>query len=498
MRVIVAVIVVTLAAWWLIGLIATSLRRRRYRTKERTDMNCLPIDRLRSLFAIGLLLVARGEIARAQNAAGAPSPGAAAATTMFSHDEATRWWLSGQINLIEQAHGSFPSPYSGPHSFLATPENAVSRVLTLYTGVRLGHGWEAILDIESAGGRGLSDAFGLAGFTNLDVVRNPTLGSAPYLARLMVRKVIALSREEVEVTPTALSLASRLPARRLEIRAGKLGLVDFFDVNSVGSDSHLQFTNWTVDNNGAYDYAADTRGYTYGLIIEYDTPRWSLRGAEALMPKVANGIVLDWDVARARGENLELELRPAPAFTLRVLGYANHADMGSYTTAIDAFRAGQDTAPDIEAHRQQGRTKYGVGANAEYTTPAGIRFFARTGWNSGDTESFAYTEVNNTAAVGGDVEGTRWRRRADRVGVAFVSNGLSEAHREYLQLGGLGFLLGDGNLRYGRETILETYYTAHLWRGVFASAGAQFVANPGYNRDRGPITVQGARVHVDF
>ncbi len=112
---------------------------------------------------------------------------------MFSHDESNRWWLSGQINLIGQAHDAFPALYSGPHSLLATPEHTVSRVLTLYTGVRLGHGWEALVDIESAGGRGLSDAFGLAGFTNLDVVRNPTLGSAPYLARLMVRKIIALS-----------------------------------------------------------------------------------------------------------------------------------------------------------------------------------------------------------------------------------------------------------------------------------------------------------------
>src|SRR5262249_48323637 len=150
-----------------------------------------------------------------------------------------------------------------------------------------------------------------------------------------------------------------------------------------------------------------------------DTPRWSLRGAEALMPTVANGIDLEWNVAEARGENIEFELRPASTLAVRLLGYANHANMGSYTEAIDAFRAGRDVTPDIEAHRQQGRTKYGVGANVEYSTTVGARLFARTGWNSGDSESFAYTEVNNTAAVGGDLAGKPWHRRDDRVGVAF-------------------------------------------------------------------------------
>ncbi len=172
---------------------------------------------------------------------------------------------------------------------------------------------------------------------------------------------------------------------------------------------------------------------------------------------------------------MEFELRPTSAFTVRLLGYANHANMGSYTEAIDAFRAGQDPIPNIEAHREQGRIKYGVGANTDYTMPSGVRLFARTGWNSGDTESFAYTEVNNTVAIGGDITGTRWRRPLDRAGVAAVSNGLSAPHREYLALGGLGFLLGDGALRSGREDIVETYYTAHLWRGVSASGGLQYI-----------------------
>ena len=388
--------------------------------------------------------------------------------------------VAGQMNVIAQAHPAFPARYTGTNSFKPASEHAVSRVLTLYTGVRIPRGWEFRFDVESAGGRGLSDALGLAGFTNLDVVRNPTLGSRPYIARAIVHKTIALSE------------------RRIELRAGKLSMVDFFDVNGVGSDSHLQFTNWTIDNNGAYDYAADTRGYTYGAIAEYHARRWSIRGAEALMPTVANGITLEWNVSRARGENVELEWRAIPRTVLRVVGFVNHANMGSYSEAIQAFEHGGGQAPDVVAYRRQGRMKGGLGINAEYDTGAGIRLFGRTGWNSGDSESYAYTEVNNTVAGGLDVSGAPWRRAGDRVGVAVVSNGLSSPHRAYLRLGGLGFLLGDGALRYGRETIVEGYYTAHLWRRLFVSGGGTYVVNPGYNRDRGPALVETARVHLDL
>jgi high affinity Mn2+ porin len=274
-------------------------------------------------------------------------------------------------------------------------------------------------------------------------------------------------------------------------------MADFFDVNAVGSDSHLQFTNWTIDNNGAYDYAADTRGYTYAAIVEYDTPKWSLRFGEALMPTVANGIDMDWNIANSRAENLELELHPTTGLVVRLLGYVNHANIPSYDEAISGFLAGRDRQPDVVAYRQPGRVKTGLGANAEYTFHRLVRVFARTGWKEGHNESFAYTEVNNSVQAGGDLTGAMWRRSQDRLGLAVVSNGLSVPHREYLAWGGQGFLLGDGTLRYGREDILETYYTAHLWRGVSASGGLQYVDHPGYNQDRGPVLVAMLRLHVD-
>jgi hypothetical protein len=440
-----------------------------------------------------LVVVAGATIAAAQAAETPP-----AETTMFPHPDDRRWWLSGQVNLISQSHGRFTSPYQGDNSLRPEAEQALSRLWTIYTGLKLPGHTELLFDVESAGGRGLSDALGLAGFTNLDVVRNPTLGSAPYIARAMVHVTIPLSTAMVDVTPIAFSLAARIPARRIEIRVGKLGMADFFDVNAVGSDSHLQFTNWTVDNNGAYDYAADTRGYTYAAIVEYDTPKWSLRFAEGLMPTVANGIDMDWNIARARAENLELELRPTGGLVVRLLGYGNHANMGSYDQAINGFLTGHDPKPDVVAYRQQGRVKTGLGVNIEYTFPRLVRVFARAGWNEGHNESFAYTEVNNSVLTGGDLNGAIWRRSQDRFGVAVVSNGLSGPHREYLALGGQGFLLDDGTLRYGREDILETYYTAHIWRGVSASGGLQYIDHPGYNQDRGPVLVEMLRLHMDF
>ena len=224
--------------------------------------------------------------------------------TVFPHSNTSRFWAAGQMNVITQWHPSFSALYSGPNSLNNTAEHATSRLFTLYTGVQLTNTTDFLFDIESAGGRGIGDALGLAGFTNLDVVRNPSLGSKPYIARIILHQTIPLSTATVDSERGPFSFATKLPACRIEIRVGKFGIADFFDLNSVGSDSHLQFTNWTIDNNGAYDYAADTRGYTYGGIIEFQDHDWGVRFGEMLMPEVANGIDLVWNLRRARSENI--------------------------------------------------------------------------------------------------------------------------------------------------------------------------------------------------
>jgi len=311
-----------------------------------------------------------------------------------------------------------------------------------------------------------------------------------------------LSKEDVKLERGPLSLATSAPARRLDFRVGKMSTVDFFDVNEVGSDSHLQFLNWTVDANGAYDYAADTRGYTYGIVAEYQSARWGFRFGELLLPKTANGTDLDWNLRRARAENYELELRPTllkdRKTTIRLLAYENHANMGDYQQAVARYKAGIDPTPKIENTRRQGTVKYGFGFNAQQELPKDVRAFLRLGWNEGQHESYAYTEVDSTIAFGADVAGARWHRKLDKVGAAVATNGISASHQEYLQNGGIGFLLGDGNLRYGRETIFEGYYTFHAWRGIFLSVDLQRIWNPGYNRDRGPVVVPGLRLHIDL
>jgi high affinity Mn2+ porin len=422
--------------------------------------------------------------------------------TMFGRLETDRWWASGQANFISQWHPEFHSPYQGPNSLTPEAQDATSRVLTFFTGVRLTGATELLCDVQEAGGHGISEALGLAGATNLDVVRNPTLSKAPYVARLMWHQVIPLGSERAGATRTPFSLFSTLPVRRLEIRIGKLSLADFFDSNAYGTDTNFQFTNWTVDNNGAYDYAADTRGFTFAAMAEYHDRRWVVRFAEALMPKVANGIHLDADAGRAHAENIEFELHGTvlrhEEGIIRFLSFVNHANMGSYREAVDNFRAGQTPVPEITAHPLQTTIKYGFGVNLEQPLNGWMGVFGRWGWDEGRHESFAYTEVDQTAQIGIGGNGKPWHRKSDRAGVVFVSNGISRDHQQYLALGGLGFLLGDGQLTYGRENIVESYYTLHVWRGLYPSFGIQHINNPGYNRERGPVIVPTLRLHLEL
>jgi len=278
--------------------------------------------------------------------------------------------------------------------------------------------------------------------------------------------------------------------------------VDFFDQNSVATDTHFQFTNWAIDNNGAYDYAADTRGYTVGIIADYEDRNWGFRFAEALMPKVANGIDLVWRPWQVHAENWEYELRhgimPHKGGVVRLLAYMNHANMGIYRDAVREFEKGLVSRPDITDHPWHITGKYGFGVNLEQNLTNYLTVFGRFGWDNGKTESFAYTEVDQTFSGGLGAKGFLWHRQHDRAGLAFVSDAVCKDHQTYLADGGYGFLIGDGALRYGRENIVESYYTAHLWRGIYVAPGLQHITNPAYNRDRGPVLVGSFRLHLEF
>lgn len=436
----------------------------------------------------------------------APQEQPQSSLTMFPHPEGKRYWISGQANVIFQGRLPFHSPYQGPNSFRNSAEYKTSMVETLYMAVRptrsIRYNTDLIFDMESAGGRGLSEAVGLAGFTNLDVVRNPNLGPTPYIARYQIHQIFGLTSKTTPQDANFFALATEVPQRRIEFRLGKFTLPDFFDVNDVGSDSHLQFMNWTVDNNGAWDYAADTRGYTVGGMAEYDDKAWSLRYGLFAMPVVANGIDLDWALSRAHAQNGEFELRhsfiPGRKGTTRILFYGNNAHMGVYREAVRAYLAGIDKTPIITEHEHFGALKYGVGYNGMQELTGNLRVFGRFGWNEGQHESFAYTEVDQTVEFGGDYAMRRFNRPNDKFGIAMVSNAIKKDHQNYLKYGGLGFLLGDGALNYGRENIVESYYNWHAWRGLYYAADVQHINDPGYNRDRGPVWVGSVRGHIDF
>ena len=473
-----------------------------------------------SLYYTALACLLAATTAHPQQAPSAPTPAPVSDTApaadvspaIFKHPDTTPYLILGQANIIFQAHAPFHSPYSGPNSTQARGEYKPSLLGTLYLGYQLNRNprfaTDAILNVEASGGRGISQALGLAGFTNLDVVRNPTLGSKPYLARYQIHQVIGLSSELAGTSRTPYSLATQLPLRRLEFHVGRMSLPDFFDINSIGTDSHLQFLNWTVDNNGAWDYAANTRGYTDAAVTEYVDHAFTARYALAVMPTVANGVELDYNLRRAIGNNFELELRDGPGSLLqslskrkgaiRLLGFVNKANMGVYRTQNQLALFNHAT-PDITAHPLQRTYQYGVGLNLEQEVSDSLRLYGRFGWNEGQHESYAYTEVDQTFAAGADYNlKSRFNRPNDKLGATFVSNAIKRDHQAYLARGGVGFLLGDGKLHYAREDIVEAYYNLHTWRGLYYALDAQYITHPGYNQDRGPILVESVRMHVDF
>jgi len=485
----------------------------------RFDLDCL-----RGAGAVACLLLALGlaagvaaaqtpDAGRQPDAGQAPGGGQTAAeaakpddpVTLFPHSETARYWVSGQLNVIMQWHPAFYARYSGANSLTNWEQSATTHVMTLYTGYELTPTTEVFVDLEDATGTGIGNADGLAGYTNLDSVRlanGVALSRGPYVARFMLRQIVPLTKARVEADRDELDLATSLPARRIELRVGKFDLEDFFDTNTWGSDSHLQFMNWTVDANGAYDYAADTRGYTDGGTVEYDDHWFAARFGVTMEPKTANGQFLDANLGRARAQNLELDASGKRFLhrtgTVRLLGYVNQADMGNYEEANAEFLAHQTATPDIIATRRQGRHKYGFGLNFEQEITPAVGVFGRLGWSDGRNESWAYSEDDRTLELGAYLPGSSWHRASDRAGTAFVINGIVAAHQQYLAMGGLGFILGDGGLTYGHEKISESFYTVHLWRGFFASYDFQHINDPGYNQARGPVAVSSLRFHTEF
>ncbi len=409
--------------------------------------------------------------------------------------------LGAQATVIGQDLFRFQAPYTGPKSLVPTGDAHATDTYGIYVGDRLAPGLEAYVDFEMARGAGVSNATGLGGITNGDVIRqgSANLGTGPYLARVFLQYYLPLGTDRATNERAQDQLPGPEPTDRLELDAGRFAVSDFFDLNRYANSTRTQFMNWGLFQNSAWDFAADTRGYTWGAVIALVRPTWAVRLGSFAMPLMANGNVFDV-FPRARGDNVEVTLQPGSKGTiLRVLAYENHARMGVYAGAI-AHGVAVDSAPDIVADDKPGRTKKGLGLNVEQplADSGNTGVFLRLGWNDGKNEDFAFTEVDRHLSVGVQVSGTRWGRRQDDFAVAFLLHGLSHDHEAYLAAGGQGFLLGDGKLNYGGENILEAYYRAQFGRFIEAGPDFQWIHNPGYNRDRGPAAVASLRIRASY
>lgn len=410
------------------------------------------------------------------------------------------WNLYFQATSIGQFHPVFHSPYEGRFSLLSHPEAEVSLTSTLFFSLRLERNTTLVFDPEMTGGRGFSATNGVANFPNGEMPRVGTAAPKPYIARLYVTHDFGFGEARETVESDENQLAGARPATRYSITVGRFTVPDFFDNNKYTHDPRTQFMGWAIMYNGAWDYPADTRGYTWGWVHEFRTPHWSFRYGSAAVARVANGLRFDRRLLRDRADMFELEHRGKIAGhdgAIRALSYLNHAAMGNYADSL-ALAARIGAAPDITATRRIGAVKYGFGLNVEQEIAKDIGLFGRLGWNDGKTESFAFTPIDRMAQAGISIAGGRWRRPNDTAATALTISGISDIHRQYLQNGGFDFLLGDGTLRYGRETVSETYYSARLIPQFFATLDLQHINNPAYNRDRGPVWAATLRLHMEF
>ena len=411
-----------------------------------------------------------------------------------------RWNLYYQATSIGQVHGTFNAPYQGPLSLQDDPEHVVSLTTTLFFGLNLGHNTQLYFDPEIAGGRGFSGVNGIANAPNGELPRVASATPKPYLARLYLSHDFGFGAATEHVESEANQLAGERPMTRYTISVGRFSLTDFFDNNSYTHDPRTQFMAWGVMYNGAWDYPADTRGYTWGMVHEFHTRNWSLRYGSAAEARKANGLRFDRRLFRDRGDVFEGERRYSlgdrPG-AIRLLGYLNHTDSGSYGDALR--RAAQTgTTPDVTAMHRPGTLKYGTGLNIEQQVSRDAGLFARLGWNDGKTQDFAFTAIDRLASGGVSFKGTTWRRKEDVAATSFTAGGLSGVHAVYLARDGLDFLIGDGRLNYAPEYVWESYYSARLRPGLFATFDLQRVANPAYNQDRGPVWIESIRLHMEF
>jgi len=422
------------------------------------------------------------------------------AVKVFAQDtlKQERFNFHFQQTIITQYKPAFSAKYTGANRLVTGLETQSSITSTLYGGARLWKGAEAYFNPELSGGSGLSRTTGVAGFPNGETFRVGSTAPAIYIARLYFRQNFEWGTDKDTIQPDLNQLGGLRSKRYFSITAGKFGMADFFDGNEFSHDPRTQFMNWALMDNGAWDYPANTRGYAMGLNAELGQPDWTLRFAFTLSTTSANGSIIDQKVNKANTQTIEFEKRYTlnnQKGTVRILGFLNNGKMGNYQQAL----ALSPTAPNVDTTQAYGRHKYGFGISADQYLTNDFGVFAKLSYNDGHTETWYFTEIDRSVSFGAQLKGTSWKRKNDELALAFIGNGLSAPHRNYLAAGGYGFIIGDGKLNYSTEMIAELYYKIDAYQHkFFLSPDYQFIVNPAYNKDRGPVNVFSIRAHVEF
>jgi high affinity Mn2+ porin len=407
-------------------------------------------------------------------------------------------WLSlhAQTTFVEQYHPAFHSPYRGPNSLAPQSVGDETFDATAFIGVRFWQDGVLYADPEIDQGFGLSNTLGVAGFPSGEAYK---VGKeAPYfrLQRAFFRQTFDLGGESQKVDPDANEIGGTRTADNLILTAGKFSVTDVFDTNQYAHDPKQDFLNWALIDSGAFDYAADAWGYSYGGAAEWTRGWWTLRAGLFDLSRVPNSVKLmrGFGQFEAVAEAEERHTLLGRSGKLKVLGFLNRGNMGSYDDAI-ALAEATHSLPDTALVRRY-KSRPGIALNLEQGLTDDLGFFARASLNDGSQEAYEFTEINRSLAAGLALKGTSWSRGDDTLGAAVVVNGMPSAARDYFADGGLGILIGDGRLpHYGSEDILEAYYKAQLWKWLAVSADYQFVARPAYNSDRGPVSVFALRLH---
>jgi high affinity Mn2+ porin len=430
------------------------------------------------------------------------------------------WNWHVQNTDIVQGDPGFRAKYSGPNSLNSEGEVQETITTDLYAGARLWRGAEAHMDFLMWQGFGLTHTFGIEAFPNGDAYKAGTEIPNYTFSRLFIRQTIGLGGEQEDVADDQFTLAGRQDISRLTFTIGRFSALDVFDYNTYAHDSHTQFMNWAMMGNLTWDYGQDTVGYTTGIALELNQPKWALRYGFFQMPSVKNGFTGDdqylmypprgaygpflraWAMAAEFERRYSIDTHPG---AIRFLSWLDDADFASYRVATALLQAnppgpdvGQGSGVTIPPEARAFRYKYGFGLNWEQEVAKNVGVFSRLGWTDGHNETWTFSDPDWSASLGVSVKGEAWQRPGDTFGLAGILSGASRDNQKFLEAGGTDMLDGDGALSYGPEKVLETYYDSQIWKSIHGALDYQFVADPAFNRARGPVSIFGLRLHSQY